>query len=201
MNQANQPLEADATTHRPAYLFRCAEDSDCPAICALVNAAYRPAEGNAGWTSESALVEGQRTTPEQLQTLLRRPRSTLLLACCAAGKIQGCVHIEAEQQDAYIGMLAVWPQQQGSGLGKQLLLQAEQWAIQVFGATQLLLSVIQQRSELRAYYLRRGYLPNGQGYPYPLDAGAGVPFCDQLWVEVLAKQAATAASQASPAES
>lgn len=189
------------TKHDTTYLFRCAEETDCPTVCALVNAAYRPEKSGAGWTSESTLVEGQRTNPAQLQALLQRPGSTLLLACCEAGKIQGCVHIEAEQQDAYIGMLAVWPQQQGSGLGKQLLQQAEQWAIQAFGATQLLLSVIQQRSELRAYYLRRGYLPNGQGYPYPLDAGAGVPFSDQLWVEVLAKQAAAAASQASPVES
>ena len=187
MNQANLPFETDATTQRTAYLFRCAEEADCPALCALVNAAYRPAEDAAGWTSESTLVAGQRTSPAQLQALLQRPRSTLLLACCEAGHIQGCVHIEAEQQDAYIGLLAVWPQQQGGGLGKQLLQQAEQWAIREFGARQLLLSVIQQRRTLRAYYLRRGYLPNGQGYPYPLDAGAGVPFDDSLWVEVLVK--------------
>ena len=189
------------TQHGTGYLFRCAEEADCPSVCALVNAAYRPPESSPGWTSESTLVAGQRTTPEQLQALLQRPRSSLLLACCEAGQIQGCVHIEADQQDAYIGMLAVWPQQQGSGLGKQLLQQAEQWAIQVFGARQLLLSVIQQRSELRAYYLRRGYLPNGQGYPYPLDAGAGVPFSDQLWVEVLAKQVTATANQAGPVAS
>lgn len=187
MNQANPPLEADVPIHRTAYLFRCADEADCSAVSELVNAAYRPADAAAGWTSETALVAGPRTNPAQLLALLQRPRSCLLLACCEAGHIRGCVHIEADRDDAYIGMLAVWPQQQGSGLGKQLLQQAEQWAIRAFGARQLLLSVIQQRSELRAYYLRRGYQPNGQGYPYPLDAGAGVPCDERLWVEVLEK--------------
>ncbi len=86
-------------------------------------------------------------------------------------------------------MLAVWPQQQGSGLGKQLLHQAEQWATREFGARLLLLAVIQQRSELRDYYLRRGYQPNGRRYPYPLEAGAGMPFSDSLWFEELHKAA------------
>lgn len=189
MNQAKLPLDADTIHHGTGYVFRCAEDGDCLAICALVNAAYRPAENVAGWTSESALVAGRRTSLPQLQALLQRPRSTLLLACTGSGQILGCVHIEAEQQHAHIGMLAVWPQQQGSGLGKQLLHQAEQWATREFGARLLLLAVIQQRSELRDYYLRRGYQPNGRGYPYPLEAGAGVPFSDSLWVEELHKAA------------
>lgn len=189
MKQPNPPHETSAARHAASWQFRNAAEADCPLVCELVNAAYRPPEGNAGWTSETALVAGQRTSPAQLRALLQRPRSTLLLALCAAGQIQGCVHIEAEQDDAHIGMLAVWPEQQGSGLGKQLLQQAEQWAIREFGAQQLLLSVIQQRSELRAYYLRRGYQPNGKRYPYPLEAGAGVPFSDTLWIEELEKAA------------
>lgn len=180
-----------------AYQFRIAAHTDVPHISELVNAAYRPNEQTAGWTNEAALVAGDRTSPALVAALLQRPSSVILLATNENEQIDGCVHIEAEQQQAHIGMLAVAPQRQTGGLGKRLLNEAEHFACRQFGVTVLLLTVIQQREELRAYYLRRGYRPNGSRYPYPRDAGAGVPLSDELWVEVLAKAVAATASAAS----
>lgn len=179
------------------YHFRIAANTDVPHISELVNAAYRPTGQSAGWTNESALVAGDRTSPALVAALLQRPSSVILLATNENGQIDGCVHIEAEQQQAHIGMLAVAPQRQTGGLGKRLLSEAEHVACRQFGVTVLLLTVIQQREELRAYYLRRGYQPNGTCYPYPQDAGAGVPFSGELRVEVLTKAVAATASAAS----
>lgn len=176
------------------YHFRPATTADAHPISTLVNAAYRPAQGAEGWTHEAALIAGERTNPAQVTDLLQRPNSSLLLACDSQQQIHGCVHIEAHGDQAHIGLLAVMPTLQGSGLGKQLLAQAEQHAQAQFAATRLLLSVVQARQELRAFYLRRGYVPNGETYAYPIDAGAGQPHSAGLLVEVLSKPALAATS-------
>lgn len=171
------------------YQFRRACSADSHPISTLVNAAYRPSNGAEGWTHESALIAGQRINPAQVVDLLQQPNSTLLLACDAQQQIHGCVHIEAHGDQVHFGLLAVMPTQQGSGLGKQLLAQAEHYALTQLAATQLLLTVVQARQELRAFYLRRGYRPNGETYAYPSDAGFGQPHAPALLVEVLVKPA------------
>lgn len=169
------------------YHFRPATAADAHPISALVNAAYRPSAGAEGWTHESALIAGERTNPAQVTNLLQLPNSKLLLACDTQQQIHGCVHIEAHGDLVHIGLLAVRPTLQGSGLGKQLLAQAEQHARRQFAATRLLLTVVQARQELRAFYLRRGYVPNGETHAYPIHAGVGQPHAGELLLEVLAK--------------
>lgn len=171
------------------YYFRTAISADAPHISALVNAAYRPAAGAEGWTHESALIAGQRTNPAQVTDLLHSPHGAVLLACDAQQQIHGCVHIEAHQDQAHIGLLAVTPTLQGSGLGKQVLARAEHYAAEHFAATQLLLTVVQARQELRAFYLRRGYRPSGEIHRYPVNAGVGQPHAGELLLEVLIKPA------------
>lgn len=171
------------------YHFRCATPTDATPVSQLVNAAYRPAAGAGGWTHEAALISGARTNPAQLCDLLQRPRSSVLLACNTQQQIHGCVHVEAHGQQAHIGLLAVLPTLQGSGLGKLLLARAELFAVQQWQVSTLLLTVVQARETLRQFYLRRGYVPNGERFDYPLDAGAGQPYAAGLWVQVLVKPA------------
>ena len=51
-------------------IFRAANRSDAAAITRFVNAAYRPASAQAGWTHMSDLVVGYRTTIGQNRTHL-----------------------------------------------------------------------------------------------------------------------------------
>ncbi|EIM00123.1 N-acetyltransferase GCN5 [Rhodanobacter sp. 115] len=43
------------------FAFRIATAADIPALLALVQSAYRGDSGRRGWTTESDLLDGQRT--------------------------------------------------------------------------------------------------------------------------------------------
>lgn len=167
--------------------FRVADESDASAITKLVNAAYRPSQGAAGWTHEAELVAGERTTPAQVVETIRRPNSVILVRCRKSAAV-ACVHVEKEGNDSHIGMLAVDPALQATGIGKQMLALAEDYAVETFGAEKFILIVVSARSELVAFYLRRGYQRTGFPMDYPISAGTGIPRNSALKIEVLEKR-------------
>lgn len=101
-----------------------------------------------------------------------------------------CVHVEKDGNNSYIGMLAVNPDMQGKGMGKQMLAQAEQYARTRFHARKLVMAVVSARHELIAFYLRRGYQKTGTVMDYPLSAGAGSPKHTGLKIEILERNIA-----------
>lgn len=170
---------------RMSFERRVAEQADAQEIAALVNRAYRPSPQEAGWTHEAHLVAGERTTPEQVHALFH-PQSTILLLSLGS-RIVACVHVEDGPSGAYIGMLATDPQLQAQGLGKQMLLHAEAYACEHFGASVFKMSVLSSRPELLAFYHRRGYALTGQVEDYPLSAGVGQPMVSGIQVLSLEK--------------
>lgn len=162
-----------------------ATTADLPALCRLVNLAYRPGEGQAGWTHESALIRGARTSEAQLATVLAMPGQVLL--GWQAEQLVACVHIEPADGYGYIGMLAVNPACQTGGIGKAMLAHAEATLASHYRLPRARMSVLAGRPELRAYYLRRGYQPTGERHPYPLGAGVGLPLDAALDLEMLEK--------------
>ena len=162
-----------------------ATTADLPALCRLVNLAYRPGANQAGWTHESALIVGARTDEAQLAAVLAAPGQVLL--GWQAGQLVACVHIEPADAYGYIGMLAVDPACQAGGIGKAMLAHAEAVLATHYKLPRARMSVLAGRPELRAYYLRRGYLPTGERQPYPQDAGVGQPLDGSLDLEILEK--------------
>ena len=71
-------------------------------------------------------------------------------------------------------MLAVNPTGQAQGVGKFLLQAAEDYGRQ-HGCTISKMTVISVRSELIAYYERRGYHRTGATEPFPTDPRFGIP--------------------------
>ena len=168
-------------------VFRIAAASDADAIATLVNQAYRPAPQERGWTHESDLVAGARTSSGQVLDLFG-PRSAVLLLCQGPA-IVACVHLQDTGAGVYIGMLASAPARQAQGLGKRMLAHAERYAVERFGATLFKMSVLSSRPELSAFYERRGYVRSGGSEDYPLSAGVGKPVVDGLRLETLTKPA------------
>jgi len=168
--------------------FRTANASDAPAIAKLVNRAYRPEPGAAGWTDESHLLAGERISAIQVGEVVARRNSAILLGLKASA-IVACVHVEKAGGNSQIGMLAVHPALQGAGIGKQMLAHAESHAVENFGAEKFLLRVVTGRSDLVAYYQRRGYQPTGIAIDFPLAGGVGIPKVPDLKIEVLEKRA------------
>jgi ribosomal protein S18 acetylase RimI-like enzyme len=73
---------------------------------------------------------------------------------------------------AYLGMLAVDPAQQAGGLGRTLIADAQDWAARDFAAHTMRMTVISNRVELIAYYIRRGYVDTGRTCPFPVETAS-----------------------------
>ena len=166
--------------------IRKASDADASAISSLVNAAYRPPPGQSGWTHESDIVDGERTNIEQLLAQIRQRDSVVFVGLRDAAII-ACIHIDRDGPDCNLGMFAVQPALQGTGVGKQLLAYAERYALESMNAIKLTMLVVSGRTELIDFYLRRGYRRSGVTMNYPHDAQTGVPKRPDLVVECLEK--------------
>jgi ribosomal protein S18 acetylase RimI-like enzyme len=70
--------------------------------------------------------------------------------------------------------LSVSPEAQAQGIGKQLMKASEEYAQQQ-GLKAVVITVISVRSELIAWYERRGYKQTGRIEPFPDDAKSGIP--------------------------
>lgn len=128
------------------------------------------------------MLGGQRTdidaVRDALPDLLVLEREGEVIACCA---------LTPGDEHAYFGMFAVRPGLQGGGVGSRLLAAAEARAREL-GKSRIEMTVIGVRSELIAYYERRGYAATGEKRPFPYgDERFGEPRRDDLEFVVLAK--------------
>jgi GNAT superfamily N-acetyltransferase len=168
--------------------FRYAQSGDVPAVVALVESAYRGESSRVGWTTEADLLGGQRTDADDIAAIVAAADTRLLLAL-EGDTLLGCVMVRREPAAVYVGMLAVRPELQAKGVGKQLLAEAEARGRREFGARRARMTVIEQRQDLIAWYLRRGYVDTGHVEPFPYDNPRfGMPKREDLRFVVLAKE-------------
>ncbi len=153
--------------------LRAATPADTPALADLINRAYRNAPAQAGWTTEGHLLAGPRIDEAALLPMLAAAPAVLLQAEIA-GQSAGCVYLEPRGDSLYLSMLAVAPEAQAHGLGRRLLLAAEDYARQA-GCRQIQMSVLAQRPELLAWYERQGYHRTGASEPFPATSRFGQP--------------------------
>lgn len=164
-----------------------AGEGDLAGLHVLIEAAYRGDSARRGWTHEADLLGGQRTDIEALAGIVGDPAQRLLVARGSAG-LAGCIQITPKDGGiGYLGLLAVDPEVQANGLGARLIAAAEVH-LAGLGATTVEMTVIRQRTELIAYYERRGYALTGELRDFPYgDARFGEPRTDELAFVVLAK--------------
>jgi len=168
--------------------FRRATLADVPDIVSLVESAYRGDASRVGWTTEADLLDGQRTDADEVARLVNDPAARIVIAEDAEG-LQGSVLVKDEGDAAYIGMFAVRPGGQGKGVGKALLTEVERVSREELGHKVARMTVLVQRSELIAWYERRGYRRTGEHEPFPYDdPRLGLPRRNDLVFEVLRKE-------------
>jgi GNAT superfamily N-acetyltransferase len=130
-------------------------------IVALMESAYRGDASRKGWTSEADFIDGARTSMPEMLATLNDPKTYVLVAKTDDGVIVGCASITFDGPSCTFGKFAVDPDQQAGGIGKLLLAAAEQTAINHFGVSTMTMTVIDGRTELEAFYERRGYRRTG----------------------------------------
>lgn len=162
-----RPARGAAVTLRrvPALSFRYAQPADVRAVAELVERAYR-GPGAQGWTTESHLLVGPRTAQDEVAALVREADSRVVLAE-SGGALVGCAHVRRSGGGARFGMFAVDPRLQTQGVGRAVLAECERRARDLWGARTMTLGVISLRSELIAWYERRGYVRTGESEPFP----------------------------------
>ena len=165
-----------------------AQSADLPALHALIESAYRGDSARLGWSHEADLLEGQRTDMQALESMLADPAQTILILRDGE-EIDACVALSDRGEGlAYLGLFTVAPSLQATGIGRLLLAASEEHAASAFDANRIEMTVIAQRSELIAWYERRGYRLTGERRPFPADDPRfGLPRRDDLEFVVLEK--------------
>lgn len=147
-----------------AVQLRLAEDRDAEPIVAIINAAFRRAEG--------FLIDRDRIDLETVRSLLGKGKF-LVADDETSGLLAGCVYIELRGERAYLGLLSVDPGRQKTGLGSMLMNAAEEYAAQA-GCRFMDLRIVNVRRELPAFYRHRGYVETGTA-PFPPDLKPKMP--------------------------
>jgi ribosomal protein S18 acetylase RimI-like enzyme len=152
---------------------RRAKQSDAEAIAQLINSAYRGESSRTGWTTEADLIEGLRTTAQEIAHLIQQAH-----ICILVGEIEqqvvATICCERIQDDellkAKLGMIAVKPTLQNQGIGKQMIRAAEAHAFDQWSIKAYCMTVITARESLIAFYHRQGYQATGLVKPFPYES-------------------------------
>jgi len=160
--------------------------AEYPDIIAMTNRAYREPAGQAGWKVET-LVAGQRIDASLLADDMAQPGARLLVWRDGDEHVGHVRLDEGPHGDWYLGMLTVRPDRQDGGLGRTLLAGAEAFA-RARGGRRMHMTVVHQRAELIAWYVRRGYAVTGETKPFSHgDDRFGRPTAEGLYFDVLEK--------------
>jgi ribosomal protein S18 acetylase RimI-like enzyme len=129
--------------------IRHASAEDIPALTRVINAAF---------VVERPFIEGDRVDDQATAEYMQKGK--FLIAEDAAGPL-GCVFCEVREKRGYLGLLAVYPERQGAGLGRRLMDAAEEY-FRSAGCEAVDLRVVSAREELPAFYRRFGYEEKGR---------------------------------------
>jgi GNAT superfamily N-acetyltransferase len=143
--------------------IRQATSDEAPALLALINRAF---------AVEKFFVDHERITAEQLDGYLASGAFFLLEGDDTAPAAS--LYFEQRGDRAYVGMLAVDPDRQGQGIGRQMMAFAEQHA-RALGCGGVDIRVVNLREELPPFYRSLGYVETGRSEPVD-DPGASTPY-------------------------
>ncbi|MBX9724161.1 MAG: GNAT family N-acetyltransferase [Candidatus Obscuribacterales bacterium] len=171
---------------KPTITIRKASTSDVDILERIIQYAYRGGKETPSWTNEYKLVQGPRITKAGLHEILNNPKQVLLVA--ESDSIIGCVCINYKTETmAHLSMLAVDPDSQSGGIGKQLIRAAEECAYNHFGAREVEITVLTSRDELMDVYRRYGFKETGETEPFLGPESGVTPLVDDLHFHVMKK--------------
>jgi len=142
--------------------IRLAVVADAEKITNIINAAFHIVEG--------FFIDGPRIDQTEVERLL--DKGAFLLAE-AGDKLNGCVYVELRGERSYLGLLSVDPTCQRGGLGSLLMSEAEKYCRER-GSQFMDILIVNLRTDLPAFYQRRGYFENGTA-PFPADVVTKIP--------------------------
>ncbi|KAL2200115.1 acyl-CoA N-acyltransferase [Corynascus similis CBS 632.67] len=202
----------------PCISFQVATPEDLPVIHSLIESAYRGDESRLGWTTEADYLTGNRIDDSTLLAKITDPDGAVLLPTAACTPttagiqpppmatqqetdevVLACCEValfregEGEAKCVSLGLLAVSPRRQGGGIGRAMLAHAEDYCRRRWAdVNRISMHVVASRTELIAWYVRRGYRSTWEEHPFPaeeLEKSGTVPLVplEELRLVVLEK--------------
>ena len=163
--------------------IRNAKIDDVAQLVELINVAYRAQSES--WTTEKAFIDGTRITNKQLSEDLSRSNFKLFVGENEQGLLVACIGLSFDHNSVEIGTFAIDPTIQNLGYGREMLNYVEAYVAQSCSEVRdLIMYVLDVRSELIAYYQRRGYQITGHTEPYPVNANVGQPLVPIQLIEM-----------------
>lgn len=150
------------TTPNTAAPIRLAVPADAARITAVINAAFRIAEG--------FFIDGNRITQAEVEQKLAEGA---FIVSEQGDTLSGCVYVEMRGERSYLGLLSVDPSSQQGGLGSLLMRAAETYCRER-GSQAMDILIVSLREDLPAFYEKRGYVQNGTS-PFPPDVETKIP--------------------------
>ena len=141
---------------------RQASLTDAEQITALINRAFRSAEG--------FFIDTDRINLESVQDLFQTGQ---IFLAESEGIVAACVYAETRGERAYLGLLSVDPNCQQSGLGSLLMIAAEEHC-RGQGCRFMDIQVVNLRDDLFGFYHKRGYVETGI-HPFPPEVETKLP--------------------------
>lgn len=147
--------------------------ADAAQLVDLLNSAYRGDSSKQGWTTEAHLIAGNvRTNETTVIEVINQLGSVILKCTDEQNHIIGTVNLQKHHHKLYLGMFSVSPSSQGGGIGKKLLVAAEDYAREA-ECSMIYMTVISVRTELIDWYKRHGYVDTGERKPFIEDDVSG----------------------------
>src|SRR6185369_9202314 len=154
--------EISMTTPNTAAPIRLAVPADAARITAVINAAFRIAEG--------FFIDGNRITQSEVEQKLS---DGAFIVSENGETLSGCVYVEMRGERSYLGLLSVDPSSQQGGLGSFLMREAEKYCRER-GSQAMDILIVSLREDLPAYYQKRGYVQTGTSQ-FPPDVETKIP--------------------------
>ncbi len=129
--------------------IRTAAADDVPRIVALLNAAF---------AMERDFIDKDRTSLPEIERYMTT--GTFYVVDGEADSLASCMYLEQRGDRMYLGMLAVRPGQQGRGLGRRMMDEADRQAA-ARGCRALDIRIVDRRTELPPFYRKLGFVDNG----------------------------------------
>ena len=150
------------STPNTAVPIRLAVPADAARITAVINAAFRIAEG--------FFIDGNRIKQPEVEQHLTKGA---FIVSENGDTLSGCVYVELRGERSYLGLLSVDPGCQQAGLGSLLMREAEKYCRER-GARAMDILIVSLRDDLPCFYEKRGYVQNGTS-PFPADVETKIP--------------------------
>lgn len=170
--------------------FYKAELTDAETLSQLINSAYRGEPSRKGWTTEADILDGVRTTTADIAKIIQSHNQFILMGELNQ-EIVACVHCQKQQlaghPTAHFGMIAVKPNLQNKGHGKDIILAAETMTARQWNAVGYYMAVISIRKEVIEFYERLGYARTGEYVDFPINPDKWQPKVAGLNLQYLAK--------------